>query len=834
MNDLLLVHRKEKQTMRKIGITIILILLNISIWAQRPGGGYGNSRNMPAIGIITGKIQEYNTQNPMGYANVAIFSMRDSTLATGTVTRMDGTFKLEKVKFGGYYLIANFMGFKRDTIYDIKVTPKQPAIDIGLIELHSSTEDLEAVEIVAEKELIEYQIDKKVINVSQDIMAEGGSAITALENTPSVQVDIDGNVSLRGSSSFTVLIDGRPSVLEGSDALQQIPASNIETIEIITNPSAKYDPDGVAGIINVVLKEKIEKGFNGVVNASLASDNSIRTDFILNYRYDKFNFFVGADYNDRNRNGSRKSINEIYGEDTTFFRNSYGDRNRGRVGYGVRGGFDYSLTDMTIIGLQGRTGYYEFNGKRTSFLEEFTNPTSVNDYTFSETDRNRSGYYNNITLDFQHKFDDLGHQIEGMAYYSTRDGDDYDEQKEYVTDADWNKTEDEPFYIRTTEIDADEEFRFKIDYTKPVGEEGKFEAGAQARLEEETEIYTFNDWSYTVSEWVEDTVYSNDMDFKRDIYSVYGIYSNSWRSFGYQLGLRGEYTYREIKNRKATEPSLIDRWDYFPTLHLSKSFDNKDQVMASYSRRIDRPRGWYLDPFITYIDQFNYRQGNPNLEPEYIDSYEVSYTKRIWESIISLEGYYRVTNNKITRIRTLQEDGSFLHTFENLNNDYSLGSELMVRTDPTEWLNLTLSGNLYHYRIDGSIADEDVDAESLNWNSRLNAILKLPKDFRIQFSGYYRGPTVTAQGEREGFLMTNAAVKKNFFNNHLSLTASVRDIFGTAKYEFTSTGESFYAYDYFDREAPIFSLSLSWMINNYKREMQRNGDGGGMDMDVDF
>jgi len=287
--------------------------------------------------------------------------------------------------------------------------------------------------------------------------------------------------------------------------------------------------------------------------------------------------------------------------------------------------------------------------------------------------------------------------------------------------------------------------------------------------------------------------------------------------FGFQPG----------KNTTMALLSVVDK--------ISKSFENKDQLMGSYTRRIDRPRGWYLDPFITYMDQFNYRQGNPNLEPEYTDSYEISYIKRISASMISLEGYYRVTNNKITRIRTLQEDGSFLHTYDNINNDYSIGGELMLRTDPTDWLNLTVSGNLYHYRIDGAIADQEIDTESLNWNARLNAILKLPKDFRVQLSGMFNGPTVRAQGEREGFFMTNAAVKKDFFDKHLSLTASVRDIFATAKYEFTSTGESFYTYDYFDREAPIFSLAVSWQINNYKRQMEKNGNGeGGMDMDMDF
>jgi outer membrane receptor protein involved in Fe transport len=821
--------------MQKLGLTLIMLVFMLSLFSQRPGGR-PDGVEMPANGIITGKIIEYQTNNPMGYANVALFSLRDSTVFTGAITNMDGSFKVEQVRFGQYYLVANFMGFKRDTVHDIQINPKNLAIDVGTIELHSATENLEAVEIVAQKELIEYQIDKKVINVSQDIMAEGGSAITALENTPSVQVDIDGNVSLRGSSSFTVLVDGRPSILDGSDALQQIPASNIETIEIITNPSAKYDPDGVAGIINVVLKEKIEKGFNGVVNASVSSDKSVRTDFLVNYRYNKFNFFVGADYNDRNRNGSRRSINETYTEDTTFFRNSFGDRDRGRVGYGVRGGFDYYLSDMTTLGVQARTGYYEFNGGRTSYLETFSNPAFSNEYTFSETESKRSGSYNNATVTFQQKFDDFGHQIDALAFYSTRDGEDYDEQQEYLTDENWIKLDDEPYFIRTTEIATDEEFRFKIDYAKPVGEEGKFEAGAQARIEEETEIYTFNEWNYSSEpqDWIEDTLFSNDMDFRRDIYSVYGTYSNTWNSIGYQLGLRSEYTYREIKNKKAEEPSLIDRWDYFPTIHVSKSFDNKDQLMGSYTRRIDRPRGWYLDPFITYIDQFNFRQGNPNLEPEYTDSYEVSYIKRIPASMISVEGYYRVTNNKITRIRTLQEDGSFLHTFQNINNDYSIGAELMVRTDPTAWLNVTVSGNLYHYRIDGSIEDQDIDTESLNWNSRLNAVFKLPKDLQIQISGNYNGPTVTAQGEREGYLMTNAAIKKDFFQKHLSLTASVRDIFSSAKWEFTSSGQSFYTYDYFDSEAPIFNLAVSWKINNYKRQSEGNGNGGGMDMDMDF
>jgi len=823
--------------MRNVYVILLLMFLNTGIQAQRPGGGgRPDFSNMPAEGILTGKIVDAMSGNLMEYANVVLFSLRDSSMVSGAVSGVDGIFRMEKVPYGRFYLVANFIGFNKTTIDDIMITPRQKAVDIGEVKLQPATASLEAVEISAQKEHIEYKIDKKVVNVDQDIMAQGGTAVTALENTPSVQVDIDGNVSLRGSSNFTVLVDGRPSVLGGTDALQQIPAGNIDRIEIITNPSAKYDPDGVAGILNVILKEKREKGFNGIVNAAAGNYNMYNGNFLLNYRTGKFNFFGGMDYRDHNHGGERKSEQDTYYNDTTESRNSFGDRSRGRKGYGVRFGTDYYLSDMTTIGVLGRVGNYGFNGGGTSNLHVFTNPATNDQYSRTVNNTNRDGDYYSGTINFQHKFDDFGHQIEAMAFYKERSGDDTEDQEEYTTDENWNTIDDEPYLIRTLEKSNDQELRIKADYAKPIGEEGKVEAGFQSRFETEIEDYYFYDWDYPGSDWIINPVYTNKMDFRRDIHSVYGIYSNTWKSFGYQFGLRSEYTYREIKNEQSTEPSLIDRWDYFPTIHTSKSFKNKDQVLASYTRRIDRPRGWYLDPFISYMDAYNYRQGNPNLKPEYIDSWELGYQKRIFESLISLEGYYRIVNNKITRIRTLQEDGKFLHTFQNLNKDYSLGMELMINTQPVKWFNLNLTGNLYNYRLEGNVADEEVDTESTNWNGRLNAVFKLPKEFSFQLNGMYYGPSVTAQGESEGFFMTNLALKKEFFENHLSLTFSVRDLFSTGKHDFTSSGTGFYSHDYFDRDAPIVSLNLSWRISDYNRQMDRNGNGNGAepDMESDF
>lgn len=819
-----------------IFLVALLALLVLQLQAQRPGGNPGGGRpdmaNMPPEGTIKGQIIDSNSGKPMEYANVVLFSLRDSSIVTGSVSDQAGKFEMTKVPFGRFYLVANFIGFNKKTLPEIKITPKEKTIDVGAITLEPSAASLQAVEITGQKEHIEYQIDKKIVNVDQDIMAQGGNAVNALENIPSVQVDIDGNVSLRGSSSFTVLIDGRPSILQGTDALQQIPASNIDHIEIITNPSAKYEPDGTAGIINVILKEKKESGFNGIVNASATNQESYTADFLLNYKFKNMNLFGGFDYNDNQHRGEHRSEQEVYNGDSTTFKIMEGDRSRNRSGYGARAGADFYLSKQTTLSVSGRYGYFEFGGGGSSRSHYFYDPAAGDSYLMSIDNDKRSGNYMNSTLSFQHKFDDIGHQLDFLADYQFRTGDDIEDRQESNTDADWNIIDEFPYLIRTNETSDDHNIRLKLDYVKPISEEGKIEAGFQSRLEKETEDYYFGEYSYPSSEWVENILFSNAMDFKQDIHSVYGTYSNKWKSLGYQLGLRSEYTYREIQNVKSPEPAVIDRWDFFPTLHFSKNFKNKDQILASYTRRIERPRGWDLDPFVSYMNKDNLRKGNPQLEAEYINSFELGYQKRFLESLVSLEGYYRETLNKITRIRTW-EDTVFMNTVANMNSDYSIGVELMINTDPTKWLQLSLTGNLFNYRIEGQINDQDISTESTNWNSRINAVFKLPKEFRLQLNGMYNGPSVTAQGRVEGFFMTNLALKKDFFKKNFTVTLSARDLFKTGKHDFTSSGENFYSHDYFNREAPIFALNLSYKINNYKRQSQRPENGIEMQQDSD-
>ena len=297
----------------------IIILLSTSVTAfsqMTPPMGNPGAANAMKNGKIKGKIIDADTKEAMEYANVVVYSQQDSKLVTGGITAANGSFEIENLAYGNYYVVANFIGFVAQTIKDLKINPNSSSIDLGTLELATDRTKVGEVEVVAERNRVEYKIDKKVINVTNDINAAGGSAVTVLENTPSVEVDIDGNVSLRGSSNFTVLIDGRPSVLAGSDALKQIPSAAIQNIEIITNPSVKYDPDGMAGIINVVMKKNVLSGINGIVNVNVGTGKKYGTDLLVNYKTKKYNVLFGANWNDNTDYGKMNSTRETYSGDT--------------------------------------------------------------------------------------------------------------------------------------------------------------------------------------------------------------------------------------------------------------------------------------------------------------------------------------------------------------------------------------------------------------------------------------------------------------------------------------------------------------------------------------
>ena len=810
----------------KIQLCVIGVLWSAVVLAQPPNYNFMNDKNVAHSGSISGIVVDELTKHSMEYTNVVVYKQADSSLVSGTVTNAEGYFEIRKIPYGKYYVSAKFLGYDEKIINQITINAETNKVSLGTISLSPASTNIADVEVVAEQSPILYKLDKKVVTVNSNLNSSGGTAVEVLENTPSVQVDIEGNVSLRGSSNFTVLVDGRPSPFSGGDALEQIPAGSIEKIEIITNPSAKYDPDGTAGIINVITKKRSLQGTSGMVNASADTRGSHSGDVIFSLKKEKISYSLNANIRDRKRNGYMEENNWSQVGDTTYSTYSSGDREGGHSGKSIKGGIDYAINEKANLGLNLSVGEGAFNRSATSDYHEWTDPASQELDQISKDYMSHTSNYYSGGLDYNHNFSTDGHNLKASAFFKMEDsysdnGSDLFTMNEVISEGQ-----------KTFEDGEGTEMRFQLDYTYPFSESGKFEAGGQTRIDDEAERYGVYTRVMPGGEFSTDVEDATESNYNRLIYALYSIYGNEWKDFGYQFGLRGEYTKRSLENTAAGKTYTIDRFDYFPSAHFSYQLPADQQIMTSYSRRIDRPRGYWLEPFITYRDAYTLWQGNPGLKPEYINSFELSYKKQFGLSFVSLEAFYRNTKNKVERIRSVYSEDIMLHTVENVGEDFSKGLELMLNMNMNKWYSFNLMGSAfdYSYKITSDLIESENPGHSTNWDMRLKNTFKLRKNVKFQLDGSYRGPSVTAQGTREGYFMTSSAVRADFFDNKLSVTLQFKDMLKTGKHEFESTGLDFYSKTLFERNPQVLQLSLSYKINNYLEK--QSGVREGMDYDA--
>jgi outer membrane receptor protein involved in Fe transport len=810
--------------MNKLILSILILFYSINVFSE------DTKPTEASLGTLKGFVFDANSNQPLEYATIAMISKRDNKVVNGTITDMTGFFKIKNVEFGMYNIDITFIGYKTKRLENIAIKPNDKNIDIGNIKVEPAVEKIGEAVVVADRPTMTYKIDKKVINVSQQHTSASGTAVEILETIPSVTVDIEGNVSLRGSESFTVLIDNKPTVLDPSDALSQIPATAIENIEVITNPSAKYDPDGTSGIINIITKKNKLQGFNGIANANVGRYGRYGGDILLNWRKERMNIFFGADYNNRSMVGDRDTENWTRQNDTTSYVLSNGDFERGGLSYSARGGIDFTLNPLNSISFEAQLGHFSRGGESNTNFEEYSIPTTTSDLYTSTEESERGGMYYNLSLNYTKTFLKKGHELYALINYRHRDND--EESTNKLVDINGVQTSGQ----KSEESGPSNSYRAQLDYALPFTN-SKFEAGYSARIDLSNDIAEMYQYNTLTGDHDYMNDFYHDVSHENNIHSVYTMYSGEIGSFGYQGGLRGEYTYRDITLNETGESYLIDRFDFFPTAHISYSTAKENQWMANYSRRIRRPRGWNLEPFITWRDAYNVRQGNPALLPQYIDSYELSHLIKFGRNSFSIDGYYRVTNNKIERIRSAYEgyENVILSTYENVGKDYSLGIEMMLGIDIQKWWHLDVMGNIYDYRVEGELLGQDFSESSFNWNSRINNTFRLGKTTRVQFNGMYNSPTVSAQGERDGFMMANLAVRQSFMKNKLAATLQVRDVFGTMSHSSTYEGTDFYSYYDFQPNTPFVSLSLSFKINNYKPDRRKRSDGmDNMGGDEDF
>ncbi len=800
-------------------IVILLFFCNVSVAQQQQG--------ISTKTTISGGVYDANDGSPIIYANVVLLNAKDSSLVRGTTTDENGKFILGSITSGSFLLDVQFVGYEKQRL-NIFVSSSNKKIDLGRINLKPSSVQLKDVLVEGQKPPLTYEIDKKVIDVDQMQTVTSGNAADILENIPSVSVDIDGNVSLRGSSNFTVLINGQPSVMDAQDALQQIPSSAIKSIELMTNPSAKYDAEGNAGIINIKLKKDDNLGFSGIVNTNTGLNNKYGGGFIMQYKTPSLNYNFSIDYNRRTYPGTSTQQQQFLLSGNNSYLNSDGTRNRNRNSFGLRGGLDFNLGENNIISIGARYGSRSGGNNSDLNYREWSDSNPQPNFYYSTNHRERSGSYYAGNINYNRKYNDEGHSLTAEFFMSHRNSDELTLSAETQNSAQISGK-------KTTEAGPSTEFRGKIDFSLPLGEKSKFETGSQGEINISQDGNKYYEYSTATGKYEFQSLFSNITDYNRRELAVYSIYSNEWGNLGFQGGVRGEYTYRTIDLTANNQSFSIDRWDFFPTLHSSYKFEGGSQLMASYTRRIDRPHGWQLEPFDTWMDANNVRHGNPALQPEFIDSYEFGFQTFIGGISFSNDFYYKVSHNKVEHVRSAYADNVTLITFDNVGQDYSLGSEFMLTFDPiVKVWNINLTGDIYDYRINGVILNEPYERKSFNWSTRFSNKINISNSTTMELNVRYNSPTVSSQGRREGYFRTDAAIKKDFLEKKLSLTLQVRDLFKTGRWEFTSQGADYFSYNYFTREAPRVMLNIKFNFNNYEAEKQRNSNNDGGEQPQEF
>ena len=723
----------------------------------------------------------------MEYVMVRLFLEKDSSLIAGIYSDSEGKFLFDKLVLGTYYLKFSFAGFLAKRSESLTITSNLKVLNLGSISMElDKTLQIGQVDVVGQASILNAGIDKKVYNVAEDMSVKGGTANDVLKNIPSVDLDQDGRIMLRGDGAVTVLIDGRPSSLSGGNGktlLDALPAGSIERIEIVTNPSAKYDPDGTSGIINIVLKKNKLKGFNGLLNANLGSGNFKGGNvadggFSLSYRNSFFNIY--GSYNGRYLDGYRNNTSYIR---QTFINDSISilDQNRTgtdlNAGNTARFGVDFTLKNRRSIsfsstgsnGRRDRTGDL-WNGVKDSNeallslgRRESYDPSQQHNYDFNA----------NFKQDFKDSRGSFvldANQSIGMeaiqGYYL---------QRYYGIDSVLNGSL--PLNQRLFNQEKNNITSIQADFTYLwPAKLMRSEFGAKTIIREQ-EVNTYSEtYDYSTLSYFEDTLANFLYRYNEKIFSAYAIFGQQLKKFKYQGGVRIEKAY-QIPNLVSDSIKIVnDYFNFFPSAHLKYALTPKSEIGLSYSRRITRASSGDLNPFTAYSDPFNLRRGNPYLQPEFINSYDLAYSSEGTKLNFSAAIFYRQTVNAISRIKVFYDDNSSAVTFANIGQSHSFGTELIASYKPTKWWRNTLSTNINYIQYQTSNANWN--RNGFNWNVKyIGSVDFWKKTATLQLNVNYIAPRITVQGTAQRRGSVELSFDKKFNDGKWTVGARVSDIF---------------------------------------------------------
>lgn len=726
---------------------------------------------------LTGIIADYSSKQPVEFANIQLFRITDGSILKSTATDRKGKFILEEVLPGNYTLSITFIGYAKNNI-NLTIGPNQQKTNLGTIEMRLLTTEMANVSVYAETPVLKTFIDRKIYNVSQEILAQSGTASDMLKNIPSVEVDIDGLVSLRGSQKLMILINGKPSSLtgkKGAETLQQLPANAIEQIEVITNPSAQYQPDGTAGIINIVLKKTIKSGWNGSATANIGNNDRFNGTVSFNVKTGKLNLFSA--YSIRKDTRIRlTAVVKSYIDSTQNLKGLNTEHLRSTshpVSHSLTIGGDYTLNDHNSLGFSNIYVNRKMI-KQDVQNEIFYDPNKI---VVDGYDRLRNDPENkredNASIYWLHNFKKKGHDL--RAEFNSSSSDEQEDNRYANLYYDY----DRPSSFDNTLIKQSErQQQLAIHYSNALNKSSTIEIGYSGLFTQQDFDFYGEYFSTSLAKFLPDVEKTSQFLYKTSIHAFYSTYKSSHQKVSYDAGLRVEQAFQQ-ENLVTKDLRMNDNYfKIYPTAHISYKLKT-NEIQLSYSKRVNRPEGDDLNPFPKYRDPRNLQAGNPNLLPEVIHSLELG-SKWQNEYLTFMPSiYYRYKRNGFTDLVVPLNDSVLLTTTRNLANDQSAGLELILLFKPGKFFSANLTSNFFNSQIDASNLGYGNKKSMFSMGTNFNSTFTITKTTRVQITFNYKSARLTPQGRQYPNFVLSTGIKQDLFKNKLSCSLTASDLFNS-------------------------------------------------------
>lgn len=812
--------------MKKLNLTIVLLFLlfGLSNFAQQSGP--------PAVNKVkvSGKIVEKTTNQPLEYATITLKNQQNPKAISGGITNNKGEFEADVIP-GIYDITIEFISFKNIQIKGKNITDKT---SLGTFALEEDASQLNEVVVRADKSSVEIKLDKKVYNVGQDMMVKGGTVSDVLDNVPSVSVDTEGNVSLRGSDNIRILIDGRPSyAVNVAEALRQLPADAIDKVEVITNPSARYDAEGGSGIINIILKKGKNQGFNGTLIASTGIPETYGLTANVNYKTEKLNYFTTAGYNHRTNEGSGKTNSEYFNTDgsTKSFLDEKRDTKRIKDGFNGKAGLEWTIAPNTFW--TNAINYQKSSGEDIDRIN-YSNYDASHIFT-GDTYRLGNGTSNSEDIAYSSNliknFNDKGHKLTVDASIS-RDNDD---SKSAISGT--------KNYNNTLNNQVQKQAQLQADYVLPLGEGSQFEAGYKGSFGNLNNEYLILD-----ENGARINTLSNTLEYKENINALYTQYGFKKNKFSYLFGLRWEDTNIQVNLLDNNNFNTKKYNNLFPSAFISYEISDQSNITTSYSKRLTRPRGRFMNPAVNYSSNINIFQGNPDLNPSLTNKFDIGYIKR-WDKLtFNTSAYLEDSKDIFSFVRSptgKEENGIpvILSRPINLGKEQKFGFEFTFNYNPFKKWRVNSNFNFYNVKTTGEntyidanniVVVQNLDNQASTWFARINSKLTLPYKIDWQLNATYNGEQKTAQGRNLGQFGMNTAFSKDVLKDKATIAFNVSDIFNSRKMRSDTYLENQSSYSEFQWRKRQFNLSFTYRFNKPKSDREKTapkneggGDGGG-------